>query len=109
MLFRSVTAIVENAGGEAGTYNVTLTLFGEELRTKTVEVPGGETREVTFDQRVDAGGTYTVEVNGETARLEVTGEEGQSEDLPTPGVPGFGVGTALVALLAAALLARFRG
>ncbi|WP_134672408.1 PKD domain-containing protein [Halorussus marinus] len=102
----AVTATVENAGGEPGTVDLTLSMFGEDLETETVEVPGGERREVTFEQRVDAGGTYTVGVNDETARLEVTGEDDSDADGQTPSVPGFGVGTAAVALLAAALLAR---
>jgi len=102
-----VTATVENAGGEPGTAELTLSMFGEDLATETVEVPAGERREVTFEQRVDASGSYTVAVNGATAALDVTGEDRpDGEGNPTPDVPGFGVGTAAVALLAAALLAR---
>jgi PGF-CTERM protein len=103
----AITATVENAGGETGEQAVTLTLFGEELENETVQVEGGETKEVTFVRRIDASGTYTAEVGGETVEIEVTdSDDGLTPD--APDVPGFGIGAALVALLAAALLARLR-
>jgi PGF-CTERM protein len=104
-----ITATVENTGDEAGEQTVTLTLFGEELDSKTVEVPGGETKEITFVRQIDAAGTYTVDVNGETAEIEVT-DDSNDDGLgdQAPDVPGFGVGAALAALLAVALLARLR-
>jgi PGF-CTERM protein len=103
-----ITAMVENTGGEAGEQNVTLTMFDEEIATKSVEVPAGETTEVTFERRVDAAGNYTVEVNDRTADLGVaeSNDGGLSDE--APDVPGFGVGVTVVALLAAALLARMR-
>ncbi|WP_135827178.1 PKD domain-containing protein [Halorussus ruber] len=103
-----ITAAVENTGGSAGEQNVTLTMFGKELATETVEVPAGETKEVTFVRKVDAAGNYTVEVSGQTADLGVTESDDGGFGDRAPDVPGFGVGAALVALLAAALLARMR-
>jgi PGF-CTERM protein len=103
-----ITATVENTGDEAGEQTVTLTLFGEELDSKTVEVPGGETKEITFVRQIDAAGTYTVDVNGETAEIEVTDDSNDDLGDQAPDVPGFGVGAALAALLAVALLARLR-
>ena len=98
-----ITATVENSGEKAGTQEVALTMFGEQVATKTVKVPGGETKTVTFVQRVDSPGEYTVKVGGEQASLSVAAED---DGPATPSVPGFGVGTAVVALVAAALLAR---
>jgi PGF-CTERM protein len=104
----AITATVENTGGEAGEQTVVLTLFGEELENETVRVDGGEKREVTFVRQIDAPGTYTAEVNGETVDVEVTESEDDGLGDAPPDVPGFGFGAALVALLAAALLARLR-
>jgi PGF-CTERM protein len=103
-----ITAAVENTGGSAGEQNVTLTMFGKELATETVQVPAGETKEVSFVRKVDAAGNYTVEVGGQTAKLDVTESDDGGLGDTAPDVPGFGVGAALVALLAAALLARMR-
>ena len=103
-----ITATVENAGDRTGERNVTLRMFGNEVGTKTVEVPGGETKTVSFVQRVDAAGSHAVKVGDASATLEVTEQSGD-DGVEAPDVPGFGIGTALVALLAAALLARFRG
>lgn len=113
-----ITATVENTGGKAGEGTVTLTMFGEELGSKTVRVPAGETKTVTFVRPVDATGSYTVDVNGETATLDVTdsgtSDVGGVEDNddgpgnPAPDIPGFGLGVTLAALVAAALLALRR-
>ncbi|WP_128478664.1 PKD domain-containing protein [Halorussus pelagicus] len=100
-----ITATVENTGNEVGEWAVALTMFGEQLANESARVPAGETKEVTFVQRVDAGGNYTVDVNGETAELGVTESSGGFGDDP-PGIPGFGVGAALVALASAMLVAR---
>ncbi|WP_115865645.1 PKD domain-containing protein [Halorussus litoreus] len=108
-----IAATVENAGGEPGEATVTLTMFGEDLETETVEVPADETTQVTFVRQVDAAGSYEIKVGGETATLDVTGtnggDDGDGIGPSGTGVPGFGVGAALVALLAAALVARRRG
>ncbi|MFC7078974.1 CARDB domain-containing protein [Halorussus caseinilyticus] len=104
-----ITATVENTGGEAGERPVALTMFGDELATKNVTVPAGETTEVTFVRRVNAAGNYTVEVADRTATLGVTSEgDGGGFGDPAPNVPGFGVGATVVALLAAVLVARMR-
>jgi PGF-CTERM protein len=104
----AITATVENAGGETGEQTVTLTLFGEQLENETVQVEGGETKQVTFVRQIDASGTYTAEVGDETVEIEVTDSDDDGLTPEAPDVPGFGVGAALVALLAAALLARLR-
>ncbi|WP_435181869.1 PKD domain-containing protein [Halorussus sp. AFM4] len=105
-----ITATVENTGGEPGERAVTLRLFGDAVATKNVTVPAGGTAEVTFVREVNAAGNYTVEVGGRTASLGVTSADGDDGLGPrAPDVPGFGVGAALVALVAATLLARVRG
>ncbi|PSQ45217.1 hypothetical protein BRD15_12225 [Halobacteriales archaeon SW_6_65_15] len=106
----AVTATVENPGGQSVEEAVALTLFGEQVATETVEVPGGETREVTFVRQIDATGTVTAKVGDATADVEVTGEDSDDgASAPEVPIPGFGVGAAVVALVAAVLLARLRG
>ncbi|MFC7080288.1 PKD domain-containing protein [Halorussus caseinilyticus] len=101
----AIAATVENTGSAAGERTVALTLFGEQLATKTVRVPAHETRRVTFARTVNAPGSYTARVGDETAALEVE-SGGDGEDGRTaPAVPGFGVGAAAVALVAALLVA----
>jgi PGF-CTERM protein len=105
----AITATVENAGTQSTEETVALTLFGEQVASETVEVAGGETREVTFVRQIDASGTFTAKVGDETADVEVTGQD-PADDSSTPGVPipGFGAGAAVTALVAAALVARLR-
>ncbi|MFC4549662.1 MULTISPECIES: PKD domain-containing protein [Halorussus] len=103
----AITATVENTATVEVTKTVTLTLFGEQLATKNVTVPAGETEQVRFVQQVASSGEYTVDVNGERRSLSVQSDQ-ESDGPVAPGVPGFGVGVTLVALVAAALLARYR-
>ncbi|WP_135826101.1 COG1470 family protein [Halorussus ruber] len=104
-----ITATVENTGTAAAEREVALTLFGKQVATKVVEVPAGETKRVRFVRAVDAAGTYTAKVGNRSATLEVSKSgDGASDGPSAPDVPGFGAGVAVVALLAAALLARLR-
>ena len=104
----AVTATVRNRGAKAGERALALSLFGEEVATKRVELPAGERAEVTFVRRIDAAGDYTAEVGNATAAVSVeeSGDDGSaSPDVP---VPGFGVGVSVVALVAALLVLRRR-
>lgn len=104
-----IRATVENAGEESGERTVALTMFGERLATETVAVAGGETERVSFVRAVDAAGSYEVAVGNETATLDVESTGGVDDVVPeTPGIPGFGVGAAVAALVAALLVARAR-
>jgi PGF-CTERM protein len=104
-----ITATVENAGTAPAEREVALTLFGKQVATRTVEVPAGETKQVRFVRRVSSAGTYAAKVGNQSATLTVSESGGAESDGPAaPDVPGFGVGISVVALLAAALLARLR-
>jgi PGF-CTERM protein len=122
----AVTATVTNDGLAEGTHEVELTVDGEVVATESVTVPADSTREVEFARSFDEPGVYQVSVGGERVEVVVEGietteatttEAGPATTEPTEtttesstdgGVPGFGVGAALVALLGAALLARRR-
>jgi hypothetical protein len=102
----AVTATVRNEGSNDGERTIALTLFGEEVATERVSVSANETERVTFVRRVDAAGNYIADVGNETADFSVEGDGGPgSPDVP---VSGFGVGTAVVALLAALVTFRAR-
>ncbi|WP_137286962.1 PKD domain-containing protein [Halorussus salinisoli] len=117
----TVSVTVENTGHADATREVELTVGGDVVATKTVSVEAGATTTVTFSRTFDSAGVYEVGVGGETAELAVKATEaqtttGESESVETTttdtsnssNVPGFGVGIALVALLAAAFLALRR-
>jgi|AntRauMinimDraft_4_1070384.scaffolds.fasta_scaffold00258_12 PGF-pre-PGF domain-containing protein/PGF-CTERM protein len=118
----TVTATVTNDGG-AGDATVSLSLDGSEAATETFSLGANERTTVELVFEPDAPGEVSVAVGDASAgTLEVaaqtttatTTEAAQTstttdEDGESGGsVPGFGVGSALVALLAACLL-RVRG
>jgi len=80
----TITATVENTGNEAGTFTAELQIDGEPVDTEDVEVPAGETREVTFAYTFEEAGEYDITVNGVTAG-SVTASEGSGT--ATPGGP----------------------
>jgi PGF-CTERM protein len=111
----TVTATVENRGSGEGSRTVALVVGGETRDTATVTVPPGETKTVTFTLRASSPGEHEVAVGGATAGTLAVESEGSTttatQDATTTdsgGQPGFGVGVALLALVAAALLARRR-
>jgi PGF-CTERM protein len=114
----TVTVTVQNTGRADDTHEVILTVGSEEVSTKTVSVGAGETAEATFSVSVGSGGTYEVGAGDATAELVVQSDETTSptetERTETTtatsdgGIPGFGVGVTLVALVAAALIALRR-
>ena len=118
----TVTATVRNTGHAAGEQTVELTIGGEVVATETVSVAAGETTDVTFEYAASESGVYEVAVGGQNAELVVEGvettttdDESSSVETTTAtttdnssGIPGFGVGVALVALVAAALVALRR-
>ncbi|UPV99882.1 PKD domain-containing protein [Halorussus gelatinilyticus] len=105
----AVTATVENRGSASGERTLSLSLFGEEVAAKQVNLSAGERAEVTFVRRIDAAGNYTAEVGNATAAVSVAekrdGGESPSPDVP---IPGFGVGVSVAALVAALLALRKR-
>ena len=101
----TVTAKVTNDGGAAGSYTVDLTAFGEVVDSRDLTLDAGESRSVTFVQRMSSPGAYDLSVNGENATLQVTGSTATETSDGTSttngsGQPGFGVTAALVAVLA---------
>ncbi len=72
----TVTADVENVGGEEGTITVELKIGGTVEDSKEVTLAEGESEMVTFTASRDAEATYVVKVNGLTATLTV-GEGGE--------------------------------
>jgi hypothetical protein len=110
-----VRATVENTGPVAGTGSVGLQVFDQQVDEQEVTVDEEGSEEVTFTQRIDVPGTHTIEVEGQTAEVEVTGDppedstvevgpigEGESESTPQT------VGVVLAALVAVLLVLWWR-
>lgn len=105
----TVWATVENDGATAETVELTVTLGGRPVATRTVTVAGGETTTVDLSLSPSATGGGTVAVEGvDAGTLNVVGEGASRQQIATPygeQQPGFGGAPAVVALLGAALLA----
>jgi hypothetical protein len=67
----TVTADVTNIGEVRGDYQVTLTIGGKEIQSKTVSINGGATDTVSFIITQDEGGDYNLSVNGQNGTLTV--------------------------------------
>ena len=129
----TVSATVENTGGQSDTQSVALTLDGDELDSQDVTLDAGASQTVEFTADTsglgagdythgivtdddEATGTLTIETDGGEgdstgdSEGDSTGDsEGDSTgDETEDGTPGFGALVALVALIAAALLATRR-
>ena len=121
---------VTNNGTRAQSYDATVSLDGESIATKFVEVPAGETVTVPMSFVATDAGTYDLAVAGvDQGQLQVdpapttseptTSEPTTSEPTTTEpaadddgvadgSTPGFSIVVALVALIAAALLVARR-
>lgn len=115
----TVPVTVENTGSAEGSTPVELTAGGDVVTTETVTVAPGETTTVMLSATFESAGEYDLAVAGTDAgTLSVIAEQTatpantpmtETEDATTAeSGPGFGVGVALAALAAAALLARRR-
>jgi len=123
-----VTATIENTGNAQGSFEPTLEIDGEAITSQSVTVAAGETTTVTFEYSFDNAGERTVSVSGVTAgTVDVSPETGDTTTTTTQPpttttapststtstgdggsgglIPGFGIGVALIGLLAAALIA----
>lgn len=114
----TVSATVENTGGERGTLTVSLTAGGESLTTRDVTVDADASETVSFETRFDEAGTYDIAVNDVSAGT-LTVEEpsvgsateaapSTAADTTTESAPGFGPLGAVVAVLAAVFFVRSR-
>jgi uncharacterized protein YfaS (alpha-2-macroglobulin family) len=68
----TITVDVTNTGDVEGSRYVELKLNGAVEATQTVPVAGGVTREVSFAVTKRTVGSYSVEVDGQTASFTVT-------------------------------------
>ena len=82
----TVTARVVNDGRAAGSRTVTLTLDGEPVAERTVDLGANESTTVTFDVSPDGTGEYAVAVGGTTAGTLTV--EGDVRTVSTPADVG---------------------
>ncbi|GGN88191.1 PKD domain-containing protein [Haloarcula pellucida] len=87
-----VRATFRNDGTVTGTENASFVVFGEVVERQSVTVAPGETKTVTFEQRIEHPGQYTVGVNGQNASVAVDGEAktAQTESWVDTGTGGGG-------------------
>ncbi|MBX0323146.1 PKD domain-containing protein [Halomicroarcula sp. F13] len=97
-----VRATFRNDGTVTGTENASFVVFGEVVERQSVTVAPGETKTVTFDQRIEHPGQYTVGVNGQNASVTVGGEAKtvQTESWVQSGGDGGSMSPLLLGLLA---------
>jgi hypothetical protein len=67
----TVTAVIQNTGGSAGSYPVVLKVNGEQEDSREVSVSPGEKATLTFTLAKKLEGVYTVDVNGKTGQFTV--------------------------------------
>jgi len=105
----SVRVTLANRGDRQVDQSVTVRVDGEGVASRTVSLPAGERKQVTLTFPATEG---PVTVNGvETGYLRVGGaaEDALVTETVSPATgPGFGVGTAVLALVAAVLLVAAR-
>lgn len=105
-----ISVVVENSGQADGNYRVDLDVAGTQLQTETVAVEAGNHETVEFSQAFAAPGVYDLSVNGKQVSLAVE-EPSDTETDSTEtedATPGFGVLSALSALLVAVIVLRLR-
>ncbi|MEM1509211.1 MAG: CARDB domain-containing protein [Thermofilaceae archaeon] len=98
----TVTITVKNTGGVSGSYDVTLKVGGNVVETKTVTLNPDESATVTFYYTPGSEGTYSVEVDGLSTSITVSGKE---EAVVGAGIPMWAL--AAVAVLVVAVILVF--
>ena len=82
-----ISASVTNNGDLTGTYEVTLKINDAVMKTKEVEVAGGDSEKVSFRITGDTARTYTVDVNGLSGSFVVREQTPSLISPPTPPQP----------------------
>jgi len=67
----TVSTTVTNTGGVQGTYTAVLTVDGQQVDNKDVQIGPGGTEGVSFQVNRNAPGTYTLEIENSAATLNV--------------------------------------
>jgi len=82
----TVSAIVTNNGGLAGSYDVTLKINNVVSQSKKVTLDGGKSQTISFTVTPDTSGEYTVGVNGLSGKFTVKKPvpEGTVAEIPVP-------------------------
>jgi len=101
----TISVTVRNAGGEAGTYELTLKVNNEVVGTKSVTLGPGQSTTVSFTYTPPSEGTYSIEVDGLTGSLTVSKEGVGEETAPgTPEIPWLIIIGAVVTAVALAIV-----
>ncbi|WP_254274300.1 PKD domain-containing protein [Haloarcula marina] len=87
-----VNATFTNDGTAAGNVSAEFVAFGDVVETERMQLEPGESRTVTFEQRIERPGEYALSVNGQNATVTVDGEVTQTEETFVGGSGGSGDG-----------------
>ena len=99
---------VTNTGGTVGRYELPFAVESESS-TESGRLDPGETATHEFSHTFDEPGSYTVAVGNERLEIRVSQPESEPTELPTDiEVPGFGLSTAVAAMLLGLLAATRR-
>lgn len=71
----SISVKVKNAGGESGSYDLTLKINGQHAGMKTVSLGPGESTTIMFSYTPASEGAYSIEVNGLSGTFTATKAE----------------------------------
>ena len=68
----TISVLVTNSGGAAGSYKVILKINGVAENTQEVTLDAGQNQKITFTTKKNTSGLYLVNVNGITGSFQVT-------------------------------------
>jgi hypothetical protein len=80
----TVKTTVSNTGDLTGSYDVVLKVNGNASSTEKLNLAGHTSKEVSFTLKPDKEGTYTIDVNGTTAKLTVREAPAETTQTPMP-------------------------
>ena len=98
----TIGVTVENVGGTVGDYEFPFRV-GDTSATRTGRLEPGETVTHRFDRRFTDPGSYRIDVGGETVHITASEDaqppESTGDDPLRIELPGFGIATAVIAVL----------
>ncbi|MFP4641924.1 MAG: CARDB domain-containing protein [Chloroflexota bacterium] len=71
----TVRATVASTAKESGTYDLELLLDGETMATETLDLAAGQTKDISFDLKIEEAGTYIVSLKDASRSLTVVSPE----------------------------------
>lgn len=77
----TVTAQVNNTGGQASNYNAALTMNGEQVASRAITIMPGKIGKLSFTVSRDKAGVYKIQLGGASATLTIKAVEERDVEL----------------------------